>query len=670
MRTWHRVVSLVAALLVLELRAEVDLQSLDRSVRPQDDFYRFANGGWLKSHPVPEDQAAWGPDAILKQGIQERMRAILERAAARRNPGPVERLVGDFYASGMDEAAINAAGVEPLRDDLDRIAAIANTADVAAVLARLHRWGIPAGFVAGVEPEPRSSRTYVGYLAQGGVGVPSRDFYLSDAAISQSLRKLYEAHVAKILELAGDSSEGAQQSAVAVLRLEKALAQGFRAPAEMMDPTANTHLLTLADLQELTPLFKWSVFFQQIGVAAPGTIDVGQPEYLKTFASVLVVAPLGDWKAYLRWQVLHAAAPSLSDAFVREDFKFYHQTLLGTPQLADRWRRVVVALEVIGQALGQVYVADAFTPGAKTRATALVREVRAAFRARVARLDWMDNTTRAEALRKIDALVIKVGYPDKWPEYEGLSINRGPFAGNIRRAIEFNVARELAKIGRPVDRAEWTMTPQTVDANYNAPLNAITIAAGYLQPPYFDARPEAEPLGNYAGIGATVGHEITHGFDTQGCQFDATGALHNWWQAGSGGRFAERAAEIVRQFDGYVVLDGLHVSGQLTEAEDIADLGGVLAAYDAYRAASVRQPPVASIGGFTPDQRFFLAYATAWRQNTRPEYLRAIVTTDAHAPNPFRVNGPLSNMPAFARAFDVPEGAPMRRPVAKRVAIW
>ena len=427
-------------------------------------------------------------------------------------------------------------------------------------------------------------------------------------------------------------------------------------------------MLSLADLEKLAPHFDWQAYFRGIGLEAPASLDVNQPEFVQGLDKELVDTPMTDWKAYLRWHLIHDNAPFLSATISLENFDFYGRTLTGTPQQRDRWKRVIAEIDSnAGEALGQLYVATAFPPEAKARMLKLVGNVRQSLRERIEHLEWMDEPTRAAALGKIDALGVKIGYPDKWIDYSTLKIDRGPYVLNVLRANEFNERLDLAKIGKPVDRLLWGMTPPTVNAYYNPTMNEIVFAAGILQPPLFDA--SADDAANYGAIGSIIGHEMTHGFDDEGRQFDKVGNLADWWTPESTKRFKERAAGIVKQFSAYTAVDDLHVNGELTQGENIADLGGLKIAFSALKKAMVANPGK-TIDGFTPEQRFFLSFASAWRQVQRPEALRLQVNSDPHSPNRSRVNGPLSNLDEFAAAFGVPDGAPMRRPLADRVTIW
>jgi predicted metalloendopeptidase len=649
-------------------RADVDPRNFDLQAEPGIDFYEFANGHWLQTHPIPAAYSSFGEFNEVNDRNQVALHSILEEAANAEDPDPITRKVGDFYASGMALGAINAAGINPLRPELARLAAIRTPSGVAAAIARLHGIGVDVGFGFGSEQDPKDSERVIAGAGQAGLGLPDRDYYLRQDEKSARLRDLYVAHVAAMLGLAGDSPSAAQEGARAVMRLETALARGSKSNVDLRDPVANYHKMSPSAAQALTPHFSWRDYLAALRLPDSGDIDVGQPQFFQAFDAALSGAPLADWKAYLRWQYLHSAAPFLGDAFVREDFQFYGRTLTGTAELRERWKRVLSTVDgSIGEALGRLYVAEYFPPAAKRRTLRLVGNIRAALRDRLQNVEWMDAPTRAAAVAKLDALRVKIGYPDKWRDYGALRIDRGPYVLNVFRARAFEFRRDLAKIGRPVDRTEWQMTPPTVNAYYDSGMNEIVFPAGILQPPFFDAK--ADDALNYGAIGAVIGHEMTHGFDDQGRQFDARGNLADWWTPGSTARFKERAAGIVRQFSGYVAIDELHVNGDLTQGENIADLGGVKLAYAALQKALAGKPR-APIGGFSPEQRFFLSFASIWRENVRPEEQRLLVNSDPHSPPRFRVDGALSNLPEFARAFDVPEGAPMRRPAAERVVIW
>jgi putative endopeptidase len=666
-----RTVSAVLASLFLTfgLRAGIDPKDFDTSVKPQDDFYEFANGGWLKTNPVPPEYSSWGAFNELDERNKLALRKILDQAAAAKTPDANQKRVGDFYASGMDITAIEAAGTRPLRPELDRIAGLKTATDVQAEIARLHLIGVPVCFGFGSEPDPKNSDVVIAAAGQGGLGLPDRDYYLRDDEKSQKLREQYITHVATILRLGGESIEGAIEQTRAVMRIETALAKGSKTRVELRDPVANYHRMTEAELMGQTLHFDWPVYFAAIGVMSPGDIDIGQPEFFKTLDGLLGTTPLADWQAYLRWHLLHDAASSLGADFVDENFDFYGKTLTGQQKLRERWKRVLgVVNGMVGEALGQLYVGQYFPPESKAQMLKLVHNLEEALRDRIDKLEWMDEPTRKLALAKLDAFTVKIGYPDNWRDYSALKIDRGPFVLNVQRASLFLFKRDLAKIGKRVDRTEWSMSPPTVNAYYNPQMNEIVFPAGILQPPFFD--PKADDAINYGGIGAVIGHEMTHGFDDQGRQFDAKGNLTDWWTSQSATNFQARAKGIVKQFDDYVAVDDLPVNGLLTTGENIADLGGLKIAYAALQKALAEKPAPDKIDGYTPTQRFFLSWATVWRTNQRPEVARLRAQTDPHSPPRLRVLGPLSNLPEFIDAFDVPEGSPMRRAPADRVEIW
>jgi len=648
--------------------AGIDPGNFDTTVKPQDDFYQYAVGGWLKKTQIPANRAGYGSAYEVYDRNQAILRGIVEKAAAAKDPGFIEKLVGDFYSSGMDLATVDSVGVAPLKPEFDRIGAIQSPADIPAEVGHLQRLGVGACLAFGSEPDPKDSSMVIAGMGQGGLGLPDRDYYLRDDEASKSLREKYVAHVARMFELAGSSPDGARDRAQAVMRIELALAKGSKSAADLRDPVANYHKMPLSELAKLTPHLDWVPFFAGIGLDAPASLDVGQPDFVKALDAQVAAAPVDDWKAYFEWHLLHDNARYLSTPFVDENFSFFGTALYGTPKMRERPERVLVVLdESVGEALGQLYVAQAFPPEAKARMLRLVANIHAALRDRIEHLEWMDEPTRAAALAKLDAMGVKVGYPDKWIDYSTLVIDRGPYVLNVLRASEFATKRDLAKIGKPVDRTQWQMTPPTVNAYYDPPMNQIVFPAGFLQPPYFDA--SADDAVNYGAVGCIIGHEMTHGFDDEGRQFDAKGNLADWWTPESEKRFKERAAGIVRQFSGYVGAGGLHVNGELTQGENIADLGGIKLSYTALMMALGDRPRV-RIDGFTPEQRFFLSFANVWREKQRPESEQEQMNTDPHSPSRFRVNGPLSNLQEFADAFGVPEGAPMRRPAADRVAIW
>jgi predicted metalloendopeptidase len=653
------------------LRAEVDLDAIDSSVRPQDDFFLYANGTWLKKLEIPADQLGWGSFYELADRTQKNLRAICETAQkdTAAKPGSAARMVGDFYASGMDEAAINAAGIAPIQPELDAIALLKTPAGVLDEIARLKLMGIGGGFRFWVDIDDKNSDAYLVTLYQGGLGLPDRDYYFNTDEKSQKLRADYLEHIARMLALAGDKPEDARVSAQAIMLLETKLAAASRTRVQLRDPDLNYNKLTLAELAAISGAADWAAFFKNMRIAGFSRVNVCQPDFLRAFAEQLRQTPVDDWRAYLRWNLIRDTAPALSDDFVNENFAFYGKTLNGAKEPKPRWKRVVTTIDgEIGDALGQLYVGKYFPPEAKARALKLTDDLLAALKDRLATLEWMDAATRARAQEKLAAITVKIGYPGKWRDYSTLDITPRSYAANILAADTYEVRRNLDKIGKPVDRAEWHMTPPTINAYYSPNENSINFPAGILQPPFFD--PNADDATNYGAIGTVIGHEMTHGFDDQGRKFDARGNLSEWWTPESAAAFSARAAGIIGQYDAYTVLDGeLHVNGALTQGENIADLGGVKLAYAALQKALAGKPRE-KIDGLTPEQRFFLSYASVWREERRPEYRRNLIITDPHSPAEWRVRGPLSNLKEFWDAFGAKEGDKMRRPAAEIITIW
>jgi putative endopeptidase len=655
--------------LALCVSASVDLSTFDLSVKPQDDFFRYANGTWLKATPIPAEYSRWGSfDALQVRNI-ELLSKLCEAAAAKGASGsPLDKMVGDFYSSGMDEAAINAAGAAPLKPELDLIAAVKSPADIVAEIAHLQSIGCPVGFAFFGAADAKNSDMVIAQLRQGGLGLPNRDYYINEDDKSKKIRDQYVEHVSATLQLLGDTPDAAAAGAQAVLKLETELAKASLSPEVLRNPYASYHKMAVADLPKYTADLDWPNFFHGVGAPSFTEVNFQQPDFFKVFAAQLTSVPVADWQTYLRWHFARHESSYLSDPFVQESFHFYSEILSGTTKNLPRWKRVVAEVDGdIGEALGQLYVGEYFPPEAKARVLKLVGDLRAALREDLANLAWMDEATRTKAVAKLDAFTVKMGYPDKWRDYSALTIDRGPYVLNVTRSDVFEERRLLAKIGKPVDRAEWGMTPPTVNAYYNPARNEIVFPAGILQPPFFD--PAADDAVNYGAIGAVIGHEMTHGFDDQGRQYDPQGNLSDWWTADSANKFKVRAAGIVKQFTDYTVLDGVHLIGERTQGENIADLGGLKIAYAALQKDLGNQPRT-KIDGFTPEQRFFISFASVWRGEIRPEALRLRIKTDPHSPAEFRCNGPLSNLDEFAAAFDVPEGAPMRRSPADRVTIW
>ncbi len=648
-----------------------DLANLDRSVSPCDDFFQFADGGWVKSHPIPAAYPSWGTFNKLHEDNENALQKILDKAAADKSaaPGSNWQKIGDFYASCMDEPAIETAGIQPLQPDLQRIAEINDAKALQAEIASLQRQGVRAVFGFSSQQDFKNSTQEIAGARQGGLGMPDRDYYIKDDEKSVTLRAAYVQHVTNMFKLAGDDDAKAAAEAKTVMDIETSLAKASMTNVERRDPEHVYHMMSMAQLKELTPHFQWAEFFTEVGAPSVSDMNIGQPDFFKAMDASLTSVPLADWKVYLRWHLIHSAAPGLSSKFVNENFDFYGKTLVGTKELLPRWRRCVQATDAsLGEALGQYYVKENFPPEAKAKAIVMVKNLMAALRDDLATLDWMSPETRKQAAVKLDAIAIKIGYPDKWRDYSAFKVDRGPYASNVIRSGRFEVARELAKIGKPVDRTEWGMTPPTVNAYYNPSMNEIVFPAGILQPPFYDAN--RDDAMNYGGIGVVIGHEMTHGFDDQGAKFDAQGNLKNWWTPEDLANFKARGDCIAKQFDEFEVEPGLHENGKLVEGESIADLGGLTIAYAAMEKSFEGKPRPEKIDDFTPEQRYFIAFAGIWAGSNRPEFARLMVSTNPHPLGRYRTNGPVSNMPAFAKAFGCKADSPMVRPEALRCRIW
>jgi putative endopeptidase len=652
----------------------LDPSNRDTSAIPQDDFFMYANGGWINRTQIPPEYSRWGSFNQLIENNNDALHDIAEKAESTRvDPrlAPETEKVSNYYASGMDEKTIEAMRTKPLDDEFKRIEAIKDRNDLLKEIAHLHSIGLGVLFGFGSGQDDKDSTHEIAQAAQGGLGMPDRDYYTKTDEASKKLRDQYVEHVAKMLTLLGEPAGTAAEQAKKILALETKLAEASRTRVQLRDPQKNYNKMSVRQLQELTPDWNWSDYFNDINLLEPGSINVRQPEFFKTAGEVFKSAPLDDWKAYLRWHLINAAAQELSKDFVDEDFNFKERTLRGTEKIKPRWKRVIASTDdAIGEALGKLYVAFFFPPEAKARALELVNNLKEALADRIKTLDWMDEPTKQEALKKLAAMGVKIGYPDKWLDYSLLPVDRGPFVLNAMRAAKFETTRELNKIGKPVDPTEWGMTPPTVNAYYNPNRNEIVFPAGILQPPFFYAN--ADDAVNYGGIGAVIGHEMTHGFDDQGRQFDAAGNLRDWWTPESAAKFKARSQAIVKQYSEYEPLAGLHVNGELTQGENIADLGGVKLAYAALQKALDNHPEERNkkIDGLTPEQRFFLSFATIWKSKQRDEDLKLRLNTDPHSPARYRVNGPLSNLTEFQKAFNLPDNCPMVRPPDKRVNIW
>jgi putative endopeptidase len=647
-----------------------DARNMDRRVSPCTDFYQYADGGWLARNPIPPAYSSWGIARQMQAANEAILRGILERAAAEHNApsGSVDQKLGDFYASCMNAAAIEAEGIQPLLPEFHRIDVLSSLSGVVTEAARLQETGGDVLFQFGSEQDEKNSSQEIAVAAQGGLGLPDRDYYTKTDPRSRELRRQYVVHVTRMFELLGDAPARAAEEAATVMSIETKLAEASMTELEQRDPQAIYHKMAVSQLESLTPNLAWQAYFGESGMSGLENLNVRQPKFFQALNAELQSVPLPAWKTYLRWHLIHAAAPALSSKFVNEDFDFYSRILTGAKQLQPRWKRCVRAADgELGFALGQKYVEKQFPPSAKSAALLMVQNLMIALREDIQTLPWMAPSTKQAALAKLDKMGIKIGYPDRWRDYSAYRVARGPYVLNLFGGEAFEFRRELAKIGKPLDRTEWGMTPPTINAYYDPLMNEIVFPAGILQPPLFDF--QADDAVNYGSMGAIIGHEMTHGFDDEGSQFDAAGNLKNWWTPDDLKNFKARAECVAEQFDGYVAIDNIHENGHLELGESIADLGGLVIAYKAFQ----KTPEAKSsrkIGGFTPDQRFFLAYARSWENNNRPELTRLQVNTDPHPLPRLRAIGPLSNMPAFAQAFGCHAGDAMVRPPAEVCRIW
>ncbi|MGA2623762.1 MAG: M13 family metallopeptidase [Bacteroidota bacterium] len=648
----------------------IDPKNMDLSVKPCDNFYQYANGTWIKNNTIPPAFSQWGSFTELGERNNDVLHEILQDAAKDRTApkGSNRQKIADMYATGMDSITIESLGWKPIAGDLERIDAIKDVAVVQAEIARLHTFGAGGVFGFSSGQDLKNSSEVIGQLSQGGLGMPDRDYYLTDDEKSKKLRDDYNAYIAAMFELVGSDDASAASAAKSIMVVETRLAKASRTRVERRDPDKNYNRMSQKDLSALTPAFEWNRFFVSVGWSTPGDVNVGQPEFFKEVNAMLKDIPLESWKNYLKWRVLNGSAPSLSSAFVNEHFKFHGAALTGAKELQPRWKRIKNVIDgLMGEALGELYVAKAFPPQAKARAMEMVNNIKAALREHIGKLQWMDDSTKIAALKKLDAFGVKIGYPDKWRDYSSLSIDRSSYLENVRRASAFMTQFQINKIGKPVDKTEWGMSPPTVNAYYNSSRNEIVFPAGILQPPFFDFN--ADDAVNYGGMGAVIGHEISHGFDDQGSKFDADGNLKMWWTPQTRKKFEERTAVLAKEFDGFVAIDTLHVNGKLTLGENIGDLGGLSISFTALE-HSLKGKKTELIDGFTPEQRFFLSYAQVWRRIVTPEQLRLQVKTDSHSPANFRVNGPLVNLQEFYDAFHCGQEGTMFVPPEKRAMIW
>jgi putative endopeptidase len=646
----------------------INLANIDTSVQPCEDFFHYANGNWLKNNPIPAAETRWGSFNELANNNQAVERRILEKAAANRTakPGSNDQKVGDFYAAAMDSVAIEKAGLKYLQPKLTQINSLKSLADIQKYMADPKSFST-GWYGMGVSQDSKNSTVYAVQLRQGGLGLGDRDYYLKDDNRSKTVRAAYKNYMVTVFQLLGDAPSLAATNADAVLALETKLAQASRGRVELRDRVKNYNKVPVAQAAKDYPNLNLPLRLKDAGLGSAQDVIIGQPEFLTAANTLLANTPIADQQQYLRWNLVSDVTSALPKAYGDASFRF-QQTLTGAKQQQPRWKRALRATDgALGEAFGQLYVDEAFTPAAKARAKQMVENLRKAYAERIQATDWMSAATKKEALEKLNAFAVKIGYPDKWKDYSKLKITRESALQNLFATSEWRRADNLAKFGKPIDRGEWGMTPPTVNAYYNSSMNEIVFPAGILQPPFYD--PKADDAVNYGGIGAVIGHEMTHGFDDQGRRSDAKGNLRDWWTKEDNEKFNAKADMVGKQYDAFMPLDSVHVNGKLTMGENLADIGGLTIAYQAFQKTQQFKEGK-KIDGFSPNQRFFLGWAQIWRSSSRPESVRQLVQTDPHSPEQFRTNGPLMNMPEFYESFGCKDGNKMVRAAADRSRIW
>ena len=648
----------------------LDLKAMDTTVDACEDFYQYACGSWQKQNSIPPDQSSWDVYRKLYEDNLKYLRSILEEAGSLQDDrDTVTREIGDFYTACMDEATVEKRGLAPLENDLNAIARLTSIKQMAQLVAALHlTYGGAILFRHGSAQDPDDSNQQIAELDQGGLGLPDRDYYTKDDSKSGEIRERYLRHVQQVFESIGDSSGIAKKNAETVMSLETVLAKASFTRVDRRDPYKLKHKMKVSDLSKLAPDFNWAVYYKELRYPHFETLNVAVPDFFRAVNAQLKTGSIDSWKTYLRYHVVDSSAPVLSSRFVQENFDFYRKYLRGVEDMQPRWKRCVQFTDrSFGEALGQVYVRKTFPPEVEARTQNMVRRIEEAMRKRIENLDWMSAATKQQALTKLAGIRNKIGHPEKWRDYSSVRVTRDDFAGNVDRASAFESRRDIEKVGKPVDRSEWEMTPPTVNAYYDPQMNDINFPAGVLQPPLFDAKLDDAP--NYGDTGGTIGHELTHGFDDEGSQYDAKGNLKNWWTKEDRQKFEARTQCVQDQYAKYVVVDDIHINSKLTLGEDVADLGGEILAYAAWRDA-VKDVELHPIDRFTPDQRFFIGFAQWACTNERPEDLRVRAVTDSHSPAKYRVNGVVLNMPEFAKAFSCKPGQPMVKPADQVCKVW
>ncbi|HXZ32147.1 MAG TPA: M13 family metallopeptidase [Terriglobales bacterium] len=647
----------------------LDVSSMDKSVDPCVDFYQYTCGGWQKSNPIPPDQTSWDVYSKLYEDNLNFLRSILEQASTETQRDSVTQKIGDFYAACMDEPTVEKRGLAAIRPDLDAIAALKSSAEIAPLIARLQFvYGGSILFEQGSAQDPDDSEQQIAEIDQGGLGLPDRDYYVKDDAKSKEIRERYILHIQEVFELMGNGPDSARKNADTVMSMETALAKAQLTRVDRRDPYKLKHKMKVGELSGLAPSFAWPAYYKDLEYPYFEIVNVATPDYFKEVSAELKNEPVANWKTYLRFHVVDSFSPYLSSEFVQENFDFYRKYLRGAKEQQPRWKRCVQYTDHnLGEALGQVYVQKVFPPEMKASTLDMVRRIEDAMGQRIRELDWMSAETKQQALTKLAAVRNKIGYPDKWRDYSSVNIVANDFAGNVQRAHTFETRRDINKVGQPVDHGEWDMSPPTVNAYYNPQMNDINFPAGVLQPPLYDAKLDDAP--NYGDTGGTIGHELTHGFDDEGSQYDAKGNLKNWWTKEDREKFDARTKCVEDQYAKYLVVDDIHINSKLTLGEDVADLGGEVLGYIAWKGAE-NGKTLEPIDNLTPEQRFFVGFAQWGCSNERPEELRMRAITDPHSPAKYRINGVVVNMPEFSQAFSCKAGQPMVNPPDKVCRVW
>lgn len=651
------------------LTAGIDLANLDTTYLPGTDFYRYACGGWIKNNPLTDEYSQYGSFTVLAENNRKQIQGLIEElAASQHEAGSVAQKVGDLYKIAMDSVKLNQDGVAPIKAELEEIAALKDKKDVYALLGSLERRGITSYLGTGVGADQMNSDMNAVYTSQAGLSMGERDYYLATDEATTKIREAFKVHVQKMYQLAGFDEATAQKGRDLVMDVETRLAKAFRSMVELRDPHANYNKMSMADIKKNYATFNWDAYLTNLGLKDVQEIIVGQPEALAEAAKILDTLPADQQALYLQWKLIDAAASYLNDAIVEQNFDFYGRTMSGAQEMQPRWKRAVSTVSgVLGEAVGQMYVEKYFPAAAKERMVGLVKNLQNALGERIQALEWMGDSTKVKALEKLSTFHVKIGYPDRWKDYSALEVKDDSFWANIERATCWLSDENMAKAGKPVDKDEWLMTPQTVNAYYNPTTNEICFPAAILQPPFFDMN--ADDAFNYGAIGVVIGHEMTHGFDDQGRQYDKDGNLKDWWTEEDAKKFEERANVMVAFFDSIEVAPGVHANGKMTLGENIADHGGLQVAFQAFKNATANAPLEVK-DGFTPEQRFFLAYAGVWANNIRPEAVLQMTKIDVHSLGEWRVNGALPHIGAWYDAFGVTDQDPMFIPVAERVSIW